>query len=137
MKMNDLEQCFFCTHISMAQKERQMARPKHGDRILVVRPHWIRLILAGEKTLEIRGRNLSPGKYWLGSCGVIYGRVQLKPGTLIDSVEAWTDLRCHHRVESDQLPYKKTYGLPIRHVKRVRRVNYAHPRGAIGLVRFV
>ena len=120
-----------------AQIVRQMTRPKHGDRMLVVRPHWIRLILDREKTQEIRGRNLSPGKYWLGSRGVIYGRVQLKPGTLIDSVEAWTELRFRHRVDSDRPPYKKNYGLPIQHAKRVRRVPYTHPRGAIGLVRFV
>ena len=124
-----------CVPIS-AQMERQMAKPKPGDRILVVRPHWIRLILSGEKTLEIRARNLSPGKYWLGSRGVIYGRVQLGPGTLIDSVEAWKGLRQRHRVETHHLPYKKTYGLPTQNAGRVRRVPYTHPRGAIGLVRF-
>ena len=114
-----------------------MTRPKHGDRILVVRPHWIRLIVSGEKRLEIRARKLSPGKYWLGSQGVIYGRVKLGPGILIDSVEAWKKLRQRHRVEAHQLPYKKTYGLPIQRARRVRRrVSYKHPRGAIGLVRF-
>ena len=113
-----------------------MTRPTHGDRILVVRPHWLRLILSGEKTVEIRPRNLSPGSYWLGSRGVIYGRVQLGPGTLIDSVNTWTDLRHRHRVESDQLPYKHTYGLPIQSTKRVKQIPYTHPRGAIGLVRF-
>ena len=97
----------------------------------------MRLMMSGEKALEIPSRNLSPGKYWLGSRGIIYGRVQLGPGTLIDSVNAWTELRVRHRVESDQLPYNKTYGLPIQHARRVRRVSYKHPRGAIGLVRFV
>ena len=120
-----------------AQTVIQMTRPKPGDRILVVRPQWIRLILSGEKTLEIRPRNLSPAKYWLGSRGIINGLVQLGPGTLIASIQAWTELRSHHRVESGQLPYKKTYGLPIQHARRVRRVPYKHPRGAIGLVRFV
>ena len=115
----------------------QMTRPKPGDRILVVRPHWIRLILSGEKTLEIRARNLSPGKYWLGTRGIICGRVKLGPGTLIESIPAWTGLRFRHCVESDLLPYNKTYGLPIQNARRVRRVSYKHPRGAIGLVRFV
>ena len=113
-----------------------MTRPKRGDRILVVRTQWIGLILSGEKTLEIRHRSLSPGKYWLGSRGVICGRVQLGPGTLIASIQAWTELRSRHRVESDQLPYNKTYALPIQNATRVRRVPYTHPRGAIGLVRF-
>ena len=35
-----------------AQSVRQMTRPKSGDRILVVRPHWIRLILSGLKYLS-------------------------------------------------------------------------------------
>ena len=95
-----------------AQTVIQMTRPKPGDRILVVRPHWIRLILSGEKTLEIRARNLSPAKYWLGSRGVIYGRVKLGPGTLIDSVEAWIGLRQRHHVEAHQLPYKKIVRVP-------------------------
>ena len=119
-----------------AQTVIQMTRPKPGDRILVVRPHWIRLILSGEKTLEIRARNLSPGKYWLGNRGIIYGCLKLGPGTLIDSVGAWIRLRQRHCVEAHQLPYNKTYGLPIQNARRVRRVSYTHPRGAIGLVRF-
>ena len=114
-----------------------MTRPKHGDRMLVVRPHWIRLILDREKKLDIRVRNLSPGKYWLGSRGIIYGRIQLEVGTLIDSVETWTELCRRHCVESDQPPYRKTYGLPIQNAKRVKRVPYSHPRGAIALVKFV
>ena len=120
-----------------AQIVRQMARPTPGDRILVLRPHWLRLILSGEKTLEIRPRNLSPGKYWVGSRGIICGLVHLGPGNLIDSVKTWIGLRQRHRVESGRLPYKKTYGLPIQHARRVRRVPYKHPRGAIGHVRFV
>ena len=51
----------------------RMAGALPGDRILVLRPHWLNLILAGEKTLEIRGRNLSAGTYWLGARGVIHG----------------------------------------------------------------
>ena len=51
----------------------RMAAPQRGDRILVLRPHWLNLILAGEKTLEIRGRNLSAGNYWLGTRGMIHG----------------------------------------------------------------
>ena len=112
----------------------QMTRPKPGDRILVVRPHWIRLIPSGEKTLEIRHRILSPGTYWLGSQGVIYGRVKLWPGILISFIPAWKGFRFRHPVESDLLPYNKTYGLPIQNARRVRRLSYKHP---IGFVRFV
>ena len=38
-----------------------MAAPRPGDKILVLRPCWLDLVLSGEKTLEIRGKNLSAG----------------------------------------------------------------------------
>ena len=115
---------------------RRMAAPLPGDRILVLRPHWLNLILAGEKTLEIRGRNLASGPYWLGCRGTIYGHCFLGPSILIDSAEAWRGLRFRQRVEADELPYKTTYGLPIRQCHRVTPTPYEHPRGAIGIVRF-
>ena len=114
----------------------QMAAPLPGDRILVLRPHWLNLILAGEKTLEIRGRNLSAGKYWLGTRGMIHGLAILEPAILINTLQAWQDLRHRHCVDSNELPYKTTYGLPIRQCHRVSPTPYEHPRGAIGIVRF-
>ena len=42
-----------------------------------------------------------------------------------------------HRVPGSVLPYKKTYGLPVLHVKAIKpEIEYVHPRGAIGIVRF-
>ena len=113
-----------------------MAGPLPGDRILVLRPHWLNLILDDEKDLEIRGRNLASGPYWLGCRGTIYGHCFLGSSILIDSAEAWRGLRFRHRVEADELPYNTTYGLPIRQCHRVNPTPYAHPRGAIGIVRF-
>ena len=112
------------------------AAPQRGDRILVLRPHWLNLILDDEKDLEIRGRNLASGPYWLGGRGTIYGHCFLGSSILIDSAEAWRGLRFRHRVEADELPYKTTYGLPIRQCHRVTPTPYEHPRGAIGIVRF-
>ena len=114
-----------------------MAAPSPGDRILVLRPHWLNLILAGEKTLEIRGRNLSAGNYWLGTRGMIHGLAILDPATLINTAQAWQELRHRHRVESDELPYKTTYALPIRRCRRVTPpIPYVHPRGAVGIVKY-
>ena len=114
----------------------RMAGPLPGDRILVLRPHWLNLILAGEKTLEIRGRNLSAGNYWLGTRGMIHGLAVLQPAILIDSAQAWQELRHRHRVESNELPYRTTYALPIRRCRRVTPVPYVHPRGAVGIVKY-
>ena len=114
-----------------------MAEPLPGDRILVLRPHWLNLILAGEKTLEIRGRNLSAGKYWLGTRGMIHGLAILEPAILINTLQAWQDLRHRHRVESNELPYKTTYALPVRRCRRVTTpIPYVHPRGAVGIVKY-
>ena len=114
----------------------RMATPQRGDRILVFRPRWLNLILADEKDQEIRGRNLSSGPYWLGCHGTIYGRCFLGSSILIDSAEAWRGLRHRHRVEADKLPYKTTYGLPIRQCHRGTPTPYEHPRGAIGIVKY-
>ena len=114
----------------------RMATPQPGDRILVFRLHWLNLILAGEKDLEIRGRNLSGGRYWLGCRGTIFGRAILEPAIPITSAQAWRRLRHRHRVEVDKLPYKKTYGLAIRHCRRVRQTPYEHPQGAVGIVKY-
>ena len=127
----------------MAQKwvrpralSRMATLPQPGDRILVFRPHWLELILRREKRLEIRGRRLSAGRYWLGCRGTIFGLAVLEPAIPITSAKAWRRLRHRHLVESDELPYKKTYGLPIRHCRRVTQTPYEHPQGAVGIVKY-
>ena len=45
----------------------------------------------------------------------------------------FTGLVC---VEADELPYKTTFGLPIRQCHRVTPTPYEHPRGAIGIVKY-
>lgn len=37
---------------------------------------------------------------------------------------------------TDRLPYKTTYMLPILDLRKINRVPYRHPRGAITIVRF-
>ena len=114
----------------------RMATPQHGDRILVFRLHWLNLILAGEKDLEIRGRDLSGGRHWLGCRGTIFGHAILEPAIPITSAQAWRRFRHRHRVGVDKLPDKKTYGLAIRHCRRVRKTPYEHPQGAVGIVKY-
>ena len=113
-----------------------MATPQAGDRILVFRPHWLELVLRREKRLEIRGRRLSAGRYWLGCRGTIYGIAVLEPAIPIKSDAAWRRLRHRHRVEVDKLPYKTTYGLAIRHCRRVTQTPYEHPLAAVGIVKY-
>jgi hypothetical protein len=62
--------------------------PRPGDKILILRSCWLELVLSGAKTLEIRSRNLSPGLYWVGAKGKIYGRVRLHAATQIQTAKA-------------------------------------------------
>ena len=114
-----------------------MAKPQHGDRILVLKPHWLDLILAFKKTLEIRGSKLKPGRYFLWNGGKIYASAILDAPIAIENKAQWISLREDHKVQTDALPYRKTYGLPIKKLRQLKNVvPYAHPRGAIGIVRY-
>ena len=112
--------------------------PARGERILVLRQHWMNLILNGEKTLEIRRKRLKQGDVWLGYRQEIVGKAYLGEAIFINSTEAWNARRSQHRVETRGLPYKKTWALPLAKVFRLpKTVPYLHPRGAIGIVRFI
>ena len=112
--------------------------PARGERILILREHWLELILSGEKTLEIRGKRLKQGDVWLGYRQEVMGKAYLGEAIFIDSAEAWNARRSQHRVETRALPYKKTWALPLAKVLRLpKTVPYLHPRGAVGLVRFI
>ena len=113
-----------------------MGGPQPLDRILILKMSWLELILAGNKTLEIRGKRLSPGKYWLGNHKMIYGSVEIGCAIPVCSVEQWQSLRSRHLCDNVVPPYKNTYALPILSAQATRRVPFRHPRGAIGIVKY-
>ena len=108
----------------------------NDDRILILKPKWLRLLLSGDKDLEIRGCRYKPGKYFLGTGGLIYASCWLGTAIPIQTTAKWNRLRQRHRVESAILPYKQTWGIPVTDVVEVgSTIRYRHPRGAIGIVR--
>ena len=114
-----------------------MSFPETGDRILVLKQPWLHLILNGSKILEIRSSRLSPGKYYLGCRGRIYAEVMLGKPFFISSSSQWADLREEHKVPGDELPYRRTWGLPISNVRVLAAdIHYKHPRGAVGIVKY-
>ena len=114
-----------------------MPKPVHGDRILVLKPHWLYQILSGKKTLEIRGRRLKPGPCFLGCAGKIYASAEVAAPFPIEDTAEWIALRQDHGVQSDALPYRKTWGLPIKKLKHLKKaVPYAHKKGDVGIVRY-
>ena len=113
-----------------------MNMPSSGDRILVLKWHWLQLILERRKTMEIRGLALRRGRYFLGFKKNIYGWVEFGDPQRIVNLQQWNQLRSRHLVQRGDLPYKKTYGLPILRVERLSEpVAYVHPKGAVGIVR--
>eukprot|EP00973_Karenia_brevis_P046552 6456587-Karenia_brevis.AAC.1 len=73
--------------------------PVENDRILVVREPWISMILAGEKTMELRHIKLSEPWYWLArsGSGFIVGRAETGGSVLINSISKLHELEAEHR----------------------------------------
>ena len=118
-------------------KQFRTSKPCHGDRILIFRRGWLERIFSGEKTMEIRGTRLHEGDVWLGCKSQVLGKARLGAGIHIETESQWTALRPQHLVSDSGLPYKKTWGLPLCAITRLRKaVPFRHPRGAIGIVRF-
>ena len=110
--------------------------PSKGSKILVLKWPWLQLILERRKTMEIRGLALQRGRYFLGYKKMIYGWAEFGDAQRIVNLQQWKQLRSRHLVQRRDLPYKKTYGLPILRVKCYSKpVPYVHPRGAVGIVR--
>ena len=113
-----------------------MNTPGIGDKILVLKWHWLQLILNDKKTLEIRGMALRRGRYFLGFKKNMYGWVEFGDPMRIVNLQQWNQLRYRHLVQRADLPYKKTYGLPILQTGRFSEpMPYVHPKGAVGIVR--
>ena len=112
-------------------------QPRDGDRILVVTQHWIALVLDGNKTMEVRGKRLKAGAAYFGWKGAIYATATLGDAVDIRDVQHWDSLRSQHRVPGNVLPYKRTFGLPIRNIESLKPpVPFHHPKGAIGIVKY-
>ena len=87
--------------------------------------------------MEVRGARLKGGLVFFGRSGLVYASGILGEAVPIATDEAWRELRGEHCVGADELPYRKTFGLPILQVEElVRPVRYKHPRGAIGIVKY-
>ena len=110
--------------------------PVDGDRILIVRLYWLNMILAGEKTMEIRSTAFRAGKYYLGHNKRILAVAYLGEPMRVKTNEQWFELQSRHRVRLNELPYKKTFVLPILSVQQVSPIPFAHPRGAVSVVKY-
>ena len=112
-------------------------QPRNGDRILLLKQHWMALVLDGSKTMEIRGKRLKAGVAYFGRKGTIYACATLGDAIEIRDTQQWDSLRCQHRVPEIALPYKRTFGLPINKMECLNPpIPFRHPKGAVGIVKY-
>lgn len=111
--------------------------PQIGDRILVLREEWLRLILDGKKTQEIRNRKTRRGLVWLGLNGKVYGQVEI---TEVKDLTEEEFRRCgdaHLWPEDRPVPYKRICGYTLANLKVLSQpLPYYRPDSPIGWGRF-
>ena len=124
-------------HSSMYTLSPRACEPVRGDSILVLKESWLTLILQGVKTLEVRPGKYRAGKWYLGTKGMIFAQCTLGHAVRVETLRQWRRLQKFHRHSSRTRPYgDKTHVMPILSLHEIRRPYY-HPRGAIGVVRYV
>ncbi len=105
-------------------------------RALIIKKHWLDLILSGEKTWEIRGSNTNVrekiGLIESGS-GMVVGECEL-----IDSIKLDNDLfeknKDKHCIDSSlhDISYKTPHVWILKNAKRYDKpIPYKHPQGAV------
>ncbi|MFJ8528665.1 ASCH domain-containing protein [Bacillus sp. NPDC094106] len=104
---------------------------------IVIKQHWINLILSGQKDWEIRGRNAKiRGTIALiqSGSGMVFGTVDL-----VDSIpltkETFNATQEHHKIPVNgdtELPYKKTHAWVFKNpVIFPKPIPCSHPLGAV------
>eukprot|EP00435_Cladocopium_sp_Y103_P025345 s362_g6.t1 len=121
------KRAFLCdSFFAMANKDAEEAaaeqgvlQPKLGDRIMVLRQPWLNAILDGTKTMEVRCRKHRAGRVWLGSGGVIHGRVRIMDSVQL-SEEDFRARAAEHLWPADaEVPYENPWGLLLAEVEKM------------------
>ena len=87
--------------------------PPASSVILVMKRVSWDLIVAGKKTLEIKGKPLNPKRYPVGQGGELWGTVVVGPVLVIRTNKEWRTLLPLHCWNVEKRPYEKTYALML------------------------
>ena len=112
-----------------------LPQPQPGDSILVFNEYWMRRVLSGVKTAEVRHQPLKKKTWWIGRGGFITGCATVTNVEHVTDLARWRELLPRHHWDINKLPYKRTYVNTLEQVGRVNPVPY-RKKGAIGIVRF-
>ena len=112
--------------------------PQVGERIMMLKSKWLKLILSGSKTMELRGRSAKTGWVWLGCKNLIQGRARVAACAELD-LPTFAQYQDQHCVQGDDLPYARTFALWLEDVQQILQpVSFFKPLGVEGwgIVRF-
>ena len=109
------------------------------SRALIIKKHWLDLILSGQKTWEMRSRATTITG-WIGlieqGSGLILGKAFLTAGWHRPSKQELIDNQHLHRVEDLDLIEKWCYAWTIENAQKFEvPIPYLHPKGAVIWVR--
>jgi hypothetical protein len=95
------------------RKKLKMSTPSLDAPILVIKPEWLKLILNGVKTLEVRStacrKDIGTTVFFSPSgSGQITGCATFDGSTHVENDTTWASLRSHHCVPGER-PYRKTH----------------------------
>ena len=82
--------------------------PQVGDRALAMKEEWLRKIMSGEKTLELRNKSTQPGLAWFSAQNRIYLRANIVRTELLTG-ESFHKHRGKH-CWAGEPPYETTWG---------------------------
>lgn len=103
---------------------------------LIIKKYYLDMILAGEKTWEIRGSNTKKrGAIALieSGSGLVVGTCLLVNSKRLTTKDIEPNINKHKLSKVDRffLHYKKPHAWVLNNAKRIDHVEYKHPRGAI------
>ncbi|CAE7438961.1 MDN1 [Symbiodinium sp. CCMP2592] len=115
------------------------SRPANMETMLSIgKMEILQSIFQGEKTLEIRNRQLRPGRTWVCLKDRVYGTVDVGKPFRISDPKLWKARKADHCVQSNVPMYgEKTWANPVSNPRKLPEpLAFYRKHGAIGSVKY-
>ncbi|CAE7388440.1 mdn1, partial [Symbiodinium sp. CCMP2592] len=115
------------------------SRPANMETMLSIgKMEILQSIFQGEKTLEIRNRQLRPGRTWVCLKDRVYGTVDVGKPFRISDPKLWKARKADHCVQSNVPMYgEKTWANPVSNPRKLPKpLAFYRKHGAIGSVKY-
>ncbi|CAE7815818.1 MDN1 [Symbiodinium sp. CCMP2592] len=121
------------------EEEEEESRPANMETMLSIgKMEILQSIFQGEKTLEIRNRQLRPGRTWVCLKDRVYGTVDVGKPFRISDPKLWKARKADHCVQSNVPMYgEKTWANPVSNPRKLPKpLAFYRKHGAIGSVKY-